>query len=385
MSDGTARNSTSPSNHSPLVAESRDREPVTSSFEQESRSNPTQLPPSQVGIDDITIAARIPELTEPRPGFMPMDPVRGRPDRLWASRADGALYITHCPATQIVTLRISGPRWIRGTAYNYPLAPLQSVDDLRPRDLARELAAALSVRVSFIGNDVERRFPVRIWPVLRVAYACDLHVIDPLTTIAGCRVLRRRHQARVQTFGLPVSTLQWASRHLRVQLYAKAVELESRRRTTAEAERAELDALVKHAQHVLRFEVTLLGARAIRDLLWLRDGSLPPLQVMCDPVIAQWAITTQVDRLRLRECDDAPSIANLADRSRQLRARLDHEFRCPSGRLLRTKRLTRARMERLAIVYFLGCGHRLQRSAEVTRDRSREVTRLRIAISTVSA
>jgi hypothetical protein len=218
--------------------------------------------------------------------------------------------------------------------------------------------------VSFIGDDVERRFPVCIWPVLRVAYACDLHVVDPLATIAGCRDLRRRHQARVQTFGLPTSTLQWASRHLRVQLYAKAVELESRRRTTADADRTVLDALVKDAQHVLRFEVTLLGARASRDLLWMRGGNLPSLQVMCDPLIARWAITSQVDRLRLRESDGAPSVANLAERSRQLRARLDHEFRCPSGRLLRTKRLTRARLKQLALVYFLGCGHR---PAEVAR------------------
>lgn len=358
MSAPTSRDSLSPSNHDHSIAELEDREPITRRFEQEFSGNLLRLPPSQIGIDDITIASRIPELTEPVQGMLPMESVGGRPDRWWTTRANGALCITHCPAAQLVTVRISVPRWLRVAPHNYPLHPITGVDALRPKDIARELALALSSRVTFVGSCLEQRLPIRIWPVLRVAYACDLHVADPLATLAGCRALRRRHQGRVQTFGFPTSTLQWASKHLRVQLYAKAVELENRQRTTLPEERPALNRLVEHARHVLRFEVTLLGVRAVRNLLWVEDGRLPTLQLMCDPPIACLAVSRQVDRLRLRETGDAPSAASLGTRARQLRAHLQHEFAYPSGRLLRTKKLTQPRLERLVLVYFLACGHR---------------------------
>lgn len=351
----SAREPVPPSNHDPLITDQKDRENETSRIEPRSLRKPAPHPPSQLAIDDLTIAACYPELSDPPPGFMLLAPKLGRPDLYGLAPAEG-LFVTFCPATRLVTLRVSVPRWLRQSPFNYPLVPIKSVEDLRPRDLALKLAAALSIRVSAFGPDPELRFPVRTWAVTRVAYAADLHVNDPLSTISGCRTLKRRYQGNVRTFGNPVSTLQWEAKgKLRVQIYAKAEELRARK--VHVDDQPQLDLLAVRAYRVIRFETSLLCVRSIRAL-WSLQGKVPTLQLMSDPLVARMVLSAQVDRLRLHEAADAPGGASIYERSRQVRARLDQEVAQPSGCLPRTNRLTAARARTLSNVYFQACGHR---------------------------
>lgn len=296
----------------------------------------------------------MPDVADVPPGFLPLRPVPGRPEQYGRPLAEGSLYATFSPATRIAFLRVSVPRWVAGSPCNFPLVPLGGVDDIEPNALAKEVARAFRLPVGELTQDLERHVNLCMWAVTRVDFAVDLRVADPLLTLSGCRGFRRRHQGQVASWGNPVTTVQWASKQVCVQVYSKAAELRARSRS---ASASISDDLFEQAEKVVRFEVRLRRVRAIRDLFGLVSG-LPVLRLVAHPTIASHAITHQIDRLRVYESYRAPVAGTVSQRARLIRSRLAEEIAHPSGALTRRSRLTPRRARTLAAVYFLASGNK---------------------------
>src|ERR1039458_9658255 len=227
-------------------------------------------------IDDITIAVKIEGIGDRPTEYMsPLGFLPGRPAQWGAPRADGALFITYCPSTSVSTVRISVPRWVASQHVNYPLVPIQGVDDLRPREISAHALAALGVAIPS-DVDPETYFPVRTAAVTRVSYAADLRVSDPIQVIAGCTGLSRRNPASFTSWGSPPSTIQWASKSLGVKMYSKGLELATHR-MKHEGDMAHLNSLIASASKVMRFEVSFRRVRALRDFIGIGNDRLPSL------------------------------------------------------------------------------------------------------------
>lgn len=323
-------------------------------------------------LDDLTIAGRVDGLDDVPEGMGPLDPVRGRPDVFGASCCQGILFVTFCPATKIVTVRISVPRLASSwpQRVNFPLVPLRSVEDLGPDCIALEVSKALHLG-PLLQDEIQERLPLREWAVIRSSHAVDLNVPDPLKCLMGCLGLQRRHEGQRTLFGSPISTVQWASRPLRVKLYAKGLELRSRvRRARSDEAARELEHRAEEAERVLRLEVSFLQVRSLRGLLGWDAPFLPTLSLMCDPLIDRWVITREADRLRLcdEQADEDPRVffpgrvRNVGTRLLQVQRDLA-DGGCTMGR---RKTLTPARLWDLAAAFFLLSGYKVHELASMS-------------------
>ena len=326
-------------------------------------------------IDDLTIAARVSGIDGIPDGMLPLDTVRGRPEMFGASRRNGQLFVKYCPETQIASVRISVPRWIHSSHVNFPLASIRSADDLGLNQLACEVGAALGVHLSSIGTDGIKRFPVNTWPVIRVSFAVDLVVRDPLASMHAYRGIDRRHPGRFTTFGIPTSMVEWSSRSLRVKFYAKGLEIQSHR--PKGAEEAELrQGLSERARRVLRFEVSFLEVRSLRAFLCLENKSLPSLAFICDPRIGAWALTREAVRLRLGDDYSTIKTTSVPERVRHVGAVLlerQAALAASEGKLSvgRRKTITPGRLWDLAATHVLASGFTLDELVRMSgRSRS---------------
>jgi hypothetical protein len=316
-------------------------------------------------LDDLTIAARVEGILDVPHGMWPLPPIPGRPDVFGVSHRGGVLFVTYCPATCVVSLRISVPRWVGGYAVNYPLIPIRSVEDLRPDYLALELARALHLGI-LLSREAGERFPLASWAVIRSSHAIDLEVRDPIQSIFGLMGLRRRYEGKFNCFGSPISTVQWSSRALRVKFYCKGRELGSRRVRREAAE--DLLSLAERARNVLRFEVSFLQVRGLRNLFALTDTRLPNFAVMCDPRVNAWILTREADRLRLLDDQDDKRVLFPA-RVRDVTTKLleaQRELAAGGVTLGRRKSLTPERLWDLAATFFLASGYRLDELSAIT-------------------
>lgn len=248
-------------------------------------------------IDDLTIAAKVEGLGDyPTEVMSPLGLVPGRPAMWGAPRAHGSLFVTYCPATSLVTCRISVPRWVGDQVVNFPLVPIKAVDDLRPSDVASHVIAALGATIP-CGADPEKYFPIRGAAVTRVSYAVDISVSDPLQIISGCAGLPRRNPATFTSWGMPPETIQWRSRSLGAKFYAKGLELQHQVKNDGDTR--QLNGLVAAAKRIVRFEVSFRSVRSLRDLFGLSDARLPNLALMCGPQVDRYALGREATRLRL--------------------------------------------------------------------------------------
>jgi hypothetical protein len=266
-----------------------------------------------------------------------------------------------------VDVRISVPRWLHKQPVNFPLVPLSSVEDLMPHKLSVAVASALGLGVSAFGDDAEQLVPIRRWAVRRVSYAADLVMRDPRLSVMGCLSLDRRHGGKFSAFGNPISTAQWQSDALRVQLYAKSLEIKSHK-ADGESERNALELLAERAKHVLRYEVTFRKARAIRDLLGI-NAKMPTLAFMCDPLISAWVLTREAVRLRLDDDYEGLKTTTFPGRVRDVGATLrEAQTRMAAGEELLPRRqsLTPKRVWDLAAAHFLLSAYTLDETAAMS-------------------
>jgi len=307
-------------------------------------------------IDDITVAASVSGIDQVPFGMLPLKTVAGRPDTYGVSCGRG-LFVTFCPATRVVTVRISVPRWLHGHPVNFPLRPIAGVEALRLDRLAQEVAGALGLRLSSIGDEARRRLPLDRWAVIRASFAADLLVRDPVRSVEGAIGIDRRHGGRRQLFGRPLSTIQWSSRSLRSKLYSKELEIRSHRRSDP-AEANVLRQLAEQATRVLRFEVSFLQVRALR-LLFKKPALLPTLSLMCDPFVSAFVLEREAIRLRLDEDPHAIENESFGARVRRIVAVLDQAQRdlASGGQTLgRRRSLSDQRKCDLILSHILGSG-----------------------------
>jgi len=240
---------------------------------------------------------------------------------------------------------------------NYPLVPIETVDDLRPRDVAAHAIAALGATIP-TGADPKTYFPVRGAAVTRVSYAIDLNVSDPLKIITGCAALARRNPATFTSWGMPPETIQWASKSLGSKFYAKGLELKHRAKNDDDKRR--LGGLIACAERAVRFEVSFRGVRALRDLFGLSDTRLPNLAIVCDPHVARYALGREATRLRLYDAYSFCESHNYGAIVRHVVATLRNaQARLAKGELNgigRRKTLTDARLWDLCAAFFLFSG-----------------------------
>lgn len=311
-------------------------------------------------IDDITIAARVDGLEGVPDGMLPQMRLIGRPETHGTAREHGRLYITYCESTHIVTVRISVPRWLRGTPVNFPLALINGVDDLRLRGIAQHVLSALGKPVS----DARRAADILDlprWAVIRVSYAVDLRVLDPINSVGGCMAIHRKHGGRPIARGCPPSTIEWASDSLCAKLYDKQLEIRTHRGADEE-EQAELDSIARRAARVLRFEVSIRQVRAMRAVFKAFNVAdrLPTLALMCDTYVDRWVLTREADRLRLAESYESLDTESFGARARAVLAVLDdaQRYMGRGEKLLERRRvLTDERKRDLFMCHVLGSAH----------------------------
>ncbi len=337
-------------------------------------------------IDDIWFAGVAPlGVGDDPPGFVPGVAVPGRPRKLVARRAHGAIIIEFTPTSRLVTVRLSVPKWLsQSRLCNYPLVPIRGVEDLRVRAIQSELARAFGLRLSAIGTDFDDNFPIRRWVVTRVCFAWDIPITDPCCVINACESLQRRWPGTPKRYGQPTETLQWGEKtkapfHT-VTLYAKGIELaKEARRLRDPADRETVRRIAEGALGVVRFEVGFHRVRPLREWMDLPSGQLVTLAFMCDPRVGRWALTREAQRLRLDEeyASDAAGplsvqvrhvVGVVTERRRRLEA-------TGSERVGRRASITSGRMEQLMVSYFLLSGYTpgeaasiLERSASALRD-----------------
>lgn len=313
-----------------------------------------------MNIDDITIAGPSP-VNEVPVGFKPAKTAPGRPAAYGAPAGNG-LFVTICPDTRIMTVRISVPRYLQNIPVNFPLIPLRRVEDLKLESLASTVGSMFGIRLSVMGGVASRRFPFREWGVIRVSYAMDLKVRDPISCVEGAMGLRRRNVGVRHVFGgEKFSTILWGSRALQVKLYAKQEEIESHV-SVDEIRSSQLAHRARQARGVLRFEVSLKQVSAIRRLFPKgMPGHLPMLHLMCDPRMARWVVRREARRLRL---DEASSLCDVESPSVHARRVVDvlkdaqAQMAAGEFELGRLKSMTEERLRSLALVHFLGAGLR---------------------------
>ncbi len=160
---------------------------------------------------------------------------------------------------------------------------------------------------------------------------------------------------------------------LRVKFYDKGLELSSKSRCKGASGRTTCP-----TEDVLRFEVSILRAAAIRDaigdVLQVRpEGSLLPcLALCCEPAISARILGREVARLRLDEDTimAAGQVESLADRVRFVVASLRIRQRALQGEgaepLGRRRSLTPARLYDMAAVHMLACAYGPAEIAAIT-------------------
>jgi len=327
-------------------------------------------------LDDITIATRFDLGNIVPTGMIQLPHIPGRPEMFGVARQNGILFVTYTPATRIVTLRISVPRWLAGHPVNFPLVPIASVEDLRPHQLARELAQALGVREA--GDDLDELLPVRRMPVIRVSYALDLRFDDPVRIVQGLMGVERRNGGLFKPFGRPrITTVEWASKTLSAKFYAKGIQLlTERRRSRNETTNAVIEELASQAENVLRFEVTMKQVKAVRGLFGTRPGTrtpmlgtmLPTVALMCDPRIDGWVLTREAIRSRLNERYEGLDRVTFPVHVRHVvgRLRTAQASLAAGGRTLgRRGVLTPERVTRLFLTYVYASGFEVAEVADL--------------------
>lgn len=250
----------------------------------------------------------------------------GRPVQYARSLEGRFIWLGYEPDTGLVEVRLSVPKWLNGQKLvNYPLPRIRSVGDLKVGRLACTIAAGLGVRISAIGDDWKSIMPINRWAVVKVSYTADLEVGDPSFVLTGLCGLRRSHGAKPHVIGNPTETLRWTASGVTVKFYNKAEEILSHRRKQPE-HRQKLELIAREAAKVVRFEVTLDGAKAVRrfwnGLLRLPRRALPTLGLMCDREVAALVITEQARLLGLLNPHTSTREDSLAARARLLGEKL---------------------------------------------------------------
>lgn len=282
-------------------------------------------------IDEITFCGLAPDdLGEGEiPKGFTLNPRKAARRAQWSRALEqGAIWVGYEPDTRIIEIRLSVPRWLNAQKLvNYPIPQIRTVHDIKLPQLARKIASALGIRVSAIGNDWINLLPLHRWAVVHISYTADLRVPNPGQVLGGLQGLRRSHGAKVNAVGgNTVESLRWKASGVTARFYDKAEEIRAQWRKHPER-RELLDMLAMHASRVVRFEVAITGAKAIRALfkkvLHFPRTSLPTLGFMCRPEIAALAWRREVDRLGLWAHHTSTTAETFGGRARQVGLKVD--------------------------------------------------------------
>ncbi len=321
-------------------------------------------------LDDLTFAGRVEGINGPPDWMMPLD-TPSRAPRRWGTSGPNGLFVS-VAETGVVSVRLSVPRWLHDHPVNYPLMPIDNVEQLGLRRLRQGIAQTLHLPTSAVGSELAVRFPVERWAVIRSSHAVDLHVSDPLRVAHGCLGIQRRYRSRIDTHGSPTtSTIAWYTKSLSAKFYVKGLELQSHLKAKKNAaDRTRIEQLVEHAKHSLRFEVTLRQAQGLRRLFGTRIGDhLPTLALMCDPRIDGWVLAREAYRLRLGDPQSGADRTLFASHVREVVGKLrEGQSRLSAGDLTlgRRKTLTPQRLNDLIALYFVASAYPINEAAELT-------------------
>lgn len=302
-----------------------------------------------MSIDDISIAIRLPEHVRVR-----LRPVAGGERILEGTQRNDLLgrdvdfsvlrtrgmILKFIPETRIVVLKLSIPRLLRANQhYNFPLHPLRESRYLNAIPIATFLIDALGlprprVRPGFSAADPREALPVPLerWPVIRAAYALDVDVGDGgvLETLRAFSTLNRENAGQGTTWRSrnQMTGVQWGTAGAsRTMVYSKGAEILQRcpriRREQGPYGRLGEDknedrdarrALAKAAANVVRFEVTLDGAAAVRSLFGMPSPTTPTLRLMARRDVQHFVLGRELARLRLHQLHDiGDAEANMPD------------------------------------------------------------------------
>jgi hypothetical protein len=340
-------------------------------------------------IDDVLLCARFNDpLNIQGRGF-----VRPRTDPSGASRPwryvpGQGFVVMACPETGDVEIKLSIPRLANGHPCNYPLRPLDDVA------LGRTVSPVLNI---LFGHPPEQtrgsaeRWAKSLltgWGVRRIAFAIDVHV-QTIPAVLDALIARSRRGNRPNRWNHPTTGLQWDGENVRLQLYDKRAEILGKIRQLKRQQAdfappsAELrNCLADRAHSLVRFEVTLKNARAVRDLAALPAGRLPNLRWIGRDEVGAYVLGTEAAKLKLVELaalDDVEGTDAVA-LARELGAAAK---RSPSGR--RGRPLSGTTIAALGFLHILrgtmsdeDIQHTLGLSARAFDDRRRELERMNL-------